>query len=52
MEIQSVLTDQRTQVDVHGSAESVPTRKSLFLLALDVPQGIAYVLEIESRATL
>jgi hypothetical protein len=47
MEIQSVLTNQRTQVDVHGSPESVPTRESLFLFTLDIPERVADVLEVE-----
>ena len=47
MEIQSVLTDQRTEVDVYGSPESVPTRESVLLLTLDVPERVAYVLEVE-----
>ncbi len=32
--------------------ESVPTRKSLFLLAFDVPEGIADVLKIKVHSTL
>ena len=51
MEIQSLLTDQRTQVDVHGSPESVPTRESLFLLTLNVPERVADVLEVEPHTT-
>jgi hypothetical protein len=52
MEIQSVLTDQRTEVDVHGSPKSVPTRKSLFLLTLNIPERIADVLEVEPHTSL
>lgn len=52
MEIQSLLIDQRTQVDVYGSPESVPTRESFLLLALDVPKRIADVLKIEFHSTL
>jgi hypothetical protein len=47
MEIPSLLTDQRAKIDVHRSPESVPTRKSLFLLALYIPEGIADILKIE-----
>lgn len=47
MEIQSLLTDQRAQVDIHGSPESVPTRESFLLLTLNVPERVADVLEIE-----
>ena len=47
MEIQSVLTDQRTQVDVHRSTETIPTREPLFLLTLNVPERVADVLEVE-----
>jgi hypothetical protein len=47
MEIQPALTDQRAKIDVHRPPEAVPARKALFLLALEVPQGIADVLKIE-----
>src|ERR1700720_3778889 len=52
MEIQPLHTGQRTEIDIYRSAKPVPTCQSLFLLALDVPEGIAYVLEIESHAAL
>jgi hypothetical protein len=52
MEIQSRLANQCTEIDVYRSPESVPTRESFFLLALDVPQGIADVLKIEFHTTL
>ena len=52
MEVQPLLTDQRTQVDVYGSPKSVPTRESLLLFALDVPKRIADVLKIEFHAAL
>ena len=52
MEIQTTLTDQRAKIDVHCSAKSVPTRESLLLLALDVPERIADVLKIEFHAAL
>ncbi len=52
MEIQSLLTRQRTEIDVHCSPEAIPTRKSLLLLALEVPEGIADVLKIEVHSTL
>ena len=51
MEIQSVLTDQHTQVDVYGSPESVPTRESFLLLTLNVPERVAYVLEVKPHTT-
>ena len=47
MEIQTLLTDQRTEIDVYGSAESVPTRESFLLLTLNVPERVANVLEVE-----
>jgi len=47
MEVQPLLTDQRAKIDVHRPAESVPTRESLFLLALEIPERIADVLKIE-----
>jgi hypothetical protein len=46
------MTGQRAKIDVHGSAESVPTCESLFLLALEIPEGIADVLKIEVHSTL
>jgi hypothetical protein len=52
MEIQPLLTDQRAKIDVHRSPESVPTRKSLFLLALKIPERIADVLKIKVHSTL
>jgi hypothetical protein len=52
MEVQSVLTGQRAKVDIYGSPESVPTGKSLLLLALDVPERIADVLKIEFHSML
>ena len=47
MEVQPLLTDQRTQVDVHRSPESIPTCEALFLLTVDVPERVADVLEVE-----
>jgi hypothetical protein len=47
MEIQTVFTDQRTQVDVHRSTETIPTREPFFLLTLNVPKRVADVLEVE-----
>jgi hypothetical protein len=44
VEIQSLLTDQLTEVDIHFSPEAVPTRKSFWLDALEIPEGIAHVL--------
>ena len=52
MEIQTRLANQCTEIDVHRSPEPVPTSESLFLLAFDVPQGIADVLKIEFHTTL
>src|ERR1700730_3804748 len=52
MEIQPLLADQRAKIDVYRSPKSVPTGKSLFLLALEVPERIADVLKIESHGTL
>lgn len=47
VEIQAVLADQLTEIDVYSSPEPIPTRKPLFLLALEVPQGIVDILKIE-----
>jgi hypothetical protein len=47
MEVQSVLVDQRAEVDADCSANTTPVRKPLLLLTLDIPQRIADVLQIE-----
>src|ERR1700729_3436432 len=47
MEIPSLVTGQLAKINAHCAVESVPTRKSLFLHALEVPQGIADILKIE-----
>jgi hypothetical protein len=52
MKIQSLLTDQLTQVDVDRSPKAIPTRKSLRLHALDVGERVADVLKIEFHPTL
>src|ERR1700676_1027281 len=52
MEIPSLLTDQRAKIDVERSSKSVPTRKSLFLFALEVPEEIADVLKIKFHTAL
>jgi hypothetical protein len=44
------MTGQRAKIDVYRSPKSIPTRKSLFLLALEIPEGIADVLKIEFHA--
>jgi hypothetical protein len=51
MEIQPFLIDQGAEIDVHSSSKAVPARKALLLLALEVPEGIADVLEIEPDAS-
>ena len=51
MEIQPRLLHQPTKVDVNRASETVPARKSLFLLALDVPERVRDVLEIEPNTT-
>jgi hypothetical protein len=52
MEIQPLLSNERAKIDVHRSPESVPTRKSLLLLALEIPEGVADVLKIEIHSAL
>src|SRR5271163_567032 len=47
MEIPSLVTGQLAKIDVHRPAESVPNREALWLLALEVPEGIAHILKIE-----
>jgi hypothetical protein len=39
--------DQGAEINVNGSSKAVPARKALLLLALEIPQRIADVLEIE-----
>ena len=52
MEIPSQLTDQFAKIDVHRSAESIPTSKAFFLLTVDVPERVADVLEVEPYTAL
>ena len=47
-----MLTDQLPKIDVNGSPKSIPTRKSLPLLALEIPEGIDDVLKIEAHTAL
>ena len=51
MEIPSLVTGQLAKINVHRAAESVPTRKSLLLHALEIPKGIADILKIEVHPT-
>src|SRR5262249_5880985 len=52
VEIQAVLTGQRAKIDVNRCTEAVPGRRLRFLLALEAPEGVADVLEVEADATL
>jgi hypothetical protein len=52
MKIQPLPTSQRTKIDVYRSSESIPTREAFLLHALDIPEGIADVLKIESYTAL
>jgi hypothetical protein len=52
MKKQPMQAGQRAKINIDGSPKPIPTCKSLFLLALNVPEGIAYVLKIESHAAL
>ena len=47
MERQALLTNKLAEVDIHGSSTAVPTGKPLVLVALDIPQGVRDVLEVE-----
>jgi hypothetical protein len=47
MEVQSMMLHQRTKIDVNRASETVPARKTLFLLTLDVPERIADVMQVE-----
>jgi hypothetical protein len=51
VEIPSVEPCQRAEIDVDGGAESVPHGKGP-LLALEAPEGVADILEVESHALL
>src|SRR5262249_28140451 len=52
VEIQAVLTGQRAKIDVNRCTEAVPGRKLRFLLALEAPERVADVLEVEPGAAL
>src|SRR5260370_42296978 len=52
MKKQIALTDQLAEIDVDSPSEAVPAREAFFLVALDVPQGIANILETELDSTL
>jgi hypothetical protein len=52
VKVQPTLLRKRAEVDIYRSPESVPTCESLWLNALEVPQGIADVLQIKSHAAL
>jgi len=52
MEIKIVPARQLSKINVHGSAKSVPTRESLWLDTLEIPEGIADVLKIKVNSTL
>src|SRR5258707_15700707 len=52
MEIPPLLTDERAKIDVHCPSESVPARESLFLHALEIPEGIADVLKMETHTAI
>jgi hypothetical protein len=51
VEVQSVLPGQRTKIDVDGRAETVPGCKLRLLLAIEAPEGVVDILEVESHAT-
>jgi hypothetical protein len=52
MKKQIALPDQFAKIDVDCPPEAVPAREAFFLLALDVPERIADVLEIEPDTSL
>ena len=52
MEKQVALADQFAEIDIDRPSEAVPAREAFFLVALDVPEGIADVLEIEPDTSL
>jgi hypothetical protein len=49
VEIQSLLADQRAEIDVHRTSEPIKTCESVLLFALNVPERITDVLEVESH---
>ena len=52
VEVQIAVSRQRAEIHVHGPAKAIPTRKPFFAVALNVPERITQILEIESDATL
>ena len=52
MEKQIALAYHLAKIDIDCPSEAVPAREAFFLLALDVPERIAYVLKIEFDSAL
>jgi hypothetical protein len=47
MEIQPVLLEEASEVDIHGCADTVEGRKPIFLDTFYIPQKVADVLKIK-----
>src|ERR1700710_2910674 len=52
MEVQPVLMNQRTKVNIDGAANSIKRSEPFPLHALNIPQKIANVLKVEVDALL
>jgi hypothetical protein len=52
VKVQPRLLRKRAEIDIYSSPESVPTCESLWLHALEVPERIADVLQIESHSAI
>ena len=52
MEIPALVTRQRAKIDVDRRPDPIPRRELRCLLALQTPERITDVLEVEAHATL
>ena len=52
MEVPTMVTGQCAEIDVDRPAEAVPACKAFRLYALEIPQRIGNILEIETHAAL
>jgi hypothetical protein len=52
MEIETGCMDETGQVDVDGSTSTIPTGQPFFLIALNIPERVADVLEVEVHPML
>src|SRR5580704_4455968 len=52
MEKQIAMAYHLAKIDIDCPSEAVPAREAFFLVALDIPQRIAHVLEVEPDTSL